>query len=60
MLHFLSEDAALRFVEEANALGIEWSPSQVIDQDGVVSIRIMSVGNRHELRKLMDLYKSQF
>jgi hypothetical protein len=60
MLHFLSEDVALRFIEEANTLGIEWSPSQVIDQGRFVSIRIMSVGNRHELHKLMDLYESKF
>ena len=60
MLHFLTEDAAIRFIEEANELGIEWLPSQVINQGTFVSIRIESVGSRKDLKKLRDLYESQF
>lgn len=60
MLHFLTEEAAIRFIEEANTLGIEWSPSRVIQQNGFVSICIESAGSRKELKKLQDLYESQF
>ena len=59
MLHFLTESDAIRFIDEANGLGIEWSPSQVIHQNGFVSIR-MSVSRRSEMKKLQELYENMF
>lgn len=57
ILHFVNEEEAIKFVERANDLGIEWVPGKIEDMGSCYGLIIEEL-HPHSRKMLYDLYYS--